>query len=99
LFFHLLFFWYDLYLHGTGQATVTAGFVVLSRPEDTVPSRPEDTWCIRKATDTPRPDTISLDSLHPEAIRCLQKAIALTLLVRNVYAMVNVVWTLFAMTL
>jgi hypothetical protein len=65
----------------------------------TVPSRPDDTRCVLKATDTPRPDAICLDSLHPEAIRCVQKAIALILLVWNVYTMVNVVWTPFAMTL
>jgi hypothetical protein len=74
------------------RGTVTSG-------RRTVLSRPEDTRCVRKATDTPRPDAIYLDSLHPEAIHCVQKAIALTLLVRNVYAMVNVVWTPFAMTL
>jgi hypothetical protein len=62
-------------------------------------SCPDDTRCVLKATDTPRPDAICLDSLYPEAIRCVQKAIALTHLVRNVYTMVNVVWTPFAMTL
>jgi hypothetical protein len=73
------------------------GAVVSGR--HTVPSRPDDTRCVLKATDTPRPDAICLDSPHPEAIRYVQKAIALTLLVRNVYTMVNVVWTPFAMTL